>query len=155
MSQQVASRYWLHRFYAHPWHICWVIGTLAIWMPLTYSFLSADVFQSLTHDWTTPLLLLLCYAATSGLGYFVGVFFVSWSVLPFCSRRNGAPHEVGESVSVLSGSHAGRVSTIYEITTGQGGQPLPRIDLDTNSREKYLDIFEQYQLLRLSPKPPA
>jgi len=125
-----------------------------IWVPLTCYFLTAGVFLSLTEDWAAPPLLLICYAATSGLGYFASVFFVSWLVLPICSRRNGAPHEVGESVTVLSGPLAGKTSTIYAITTGQGGQPLVRVDFGAETREKYLDIFESYQLLRMSQAPP-
>ena len=155
MSQQVASRLWLHRLWARPMHISWVIGTLAIWVPMTYSFVSAGATQFVVQDWTIPLLLLVCYAATAGLGFFIGAFFVSWFVEPFCCRRNGAPHDAGESVIVLSGRYSGQTSTIYAITTGQGGQLLPMVDLGQEAREKFLDIFDQYQLLRLSPRRSA
>jgi hypothetical protein len=116
-------------------------------------FHESGVFGSLTADWSTVALLLLCYAATSGLGFYAALFTVSWLILAISRRLNGAPHEVGESVAVLSGPFSGRISTIYETPRGQGGQPVPRVDLGEEARQKYLDIFDDYCLLRISPRP--
>ena len=91
--------------------ICWIIGTFAIWVPLTLTFVQSGVFATLLDDWTTIPLLLLCYAATSGLGFFAGAFFVLWLILPVCRRFNGAPHEAGEQVLILSGDRSGTATS--------------------------------------------
>jgi hypothetical protein len=135
--------------------ICWIIGTFAIWVPLTWTFVQSGVFATLLDDWTTIPLLLLCYAATSGLGFFAGAFFVLWLVLPVCRRLNGAPHETGEQVLILSGDRSGFATSIYEITNGQGGQPVPRVDLGIEAKEKFKDLYDEYCLLRISPRSTA
>lgn len=151
--QKRSFHYWWHRVFAHPFHITWVVGTIGLWVPLTMHFHRAGVFIFLTTEWSTIPLLALCYAATSGLGFYAAIFTVGWLIVAVSRRLNGAPHEVGESVLVLSGSHAGRSSTVYGIAKGQGGQPLPRVELGTEAKEKSLDVFDQYQLLRMSPRP--
>jgi len=83
------------------------------------------------------------------------MFSVGWLVFAITGRLNGAPHEIGESVMVLSGPYSGRVTTIYEIPEGQGGQPVPKVDLGAEAQQKYHDIFEEYALLRMSSKPNA
>lgn len=150
--RQQPPRYWLHRVFAHPLHIAWVVGTLGLWVPLTMQLHKADVFGFLMAEWSIIPSLVLCYAATSGLGFYAALFTVFWLIVAVGERINGALHEVGESVLVLSGSRAGQVSTIYDIIIGQGGQPLPRVDLGAEAREKGLDIYAQYQLLRMSPR---
>lgn len=144
------ARYLMHKAFAYPFVICWILGTIAIWTPLSMALASSGAFGMLFDDWTTIPLLMLCYAATSGLGYFAGAFIVSWIVLPVCRRLNGAPHRVGERVVVLSGPHSGRTGSIYTVATGQGGQPLPRVDLGDKSHERFGDLFEDHALLRLS-----
>lgn len=146
---------WLNRVCAHPYIISWVIGSIGLWIPLTIQFHAAGVFGYLTMEWTTIPLVLLCYAATSGLGFFAGGLSMARLVLAVCRRLNGAPHEAGERVTVLSGPHAGKVSTIYEIAKGQGGQPVPRVDLGEEARHKCQDVFEEYSLLRMSSRPAA
>ncbi len=147
-----AMRYAIHKACACPFVICWIIGTCAIWLPLTTSFVHSGVFSTLLDDCTTIPLLLLCYAATSGLGFFGGALFFSWLILPFCTRFNGAPHEVGEQVIILSGARSGTATSIYEITTGQGGQPVPRVDLGAEAKEKFKDLYDEHCLLRISPR---
>ena len=149
------ARYLIHKAFAYPFVICWFFGTLAIWTPLSMELAGSGVFGILPDGWTTIPLLLLCYAASCGLGYFAGAFFASWMVLPVCLRLNGAPHVVGERVVVLSGPHSGRIGCIYTVATGQGGQPLPRVELGDKSRERFDDLFEDYALLRISTPQPT
>jgi len=145
----VPRSYWFHRLLAYPSYICWLIGTIGLWIPVTILFLDSGVFKSLTADWSIILLVLLSYAATSGLGFFVAIFSIGLFVGAIAARLNGAPHQIGEPVIVLSGPYAGRVATIYEISKGQGGQPVPRVDLGAEAKEKYHDVFDEYCLLRL------
>jgi len=151
----VPRSYWFHRALAHPSYICWIVGTIGLWIPVTIQFLDSGVFNALTTHWSIIPLVLLSYVATSGLGYFAGMFSVGWLVFAITGRLNGAPHEIGESVMVLSGPYSGRVTTIYEIPEGQGGQPVPKVDLGAEAQQKYHDIFEEYALLRMSSKPNA
>ncbi len=151
MSARIATiRYAIHKIFAHPLIICWILGTLTIWIPLSIEFAKIKVFETSFNNVMSTLNLLLCYAATLGLGFFIGGVFISWIVLPICRRFNGAPHEVGENVIVLSGPYAGRVGIIYAIAIGQGGQPLPRVELGDKERENFANMFKDYALLRIS-----
>lgn len=149
---KLPSYFWIHRILAHPMHICWVIGTLTLWIPLTGRFHETGMFEGMMDDWTTIPLLVVGYAAASGLGFFLILIFLGWLVILGARRINGAPHQVGEQVAVLAGPYAGRISTIYEICQGQGGQSLPRVDLGEEARKNHHDLFDEYRLLRVSPR---
>ncbi len=140
----------LHKMCAYPQTICWVIATITIWIPLTIEFSHSGIFSDLLDSWSNIPLLFICYTAFSGLGFFLGALCLSWFIYPLCRSINGAPHKTGEQVMILSGPHSGYTAQIYEITAGQGGQPLPRLDLGIDVKESYQDIFEDYELLRLA-----
>ena len=110
------------------------------------------MFEGLMDDWTTIPLLVESYAGASGLGFFLFLLFFGWLVIHFARRINGAPYQVGEHVAVLAGPYAGRISTIYEICQGQGGQSLPRVELGEEARKKHHDLFDEHRLLRMSPR---
>jgi hypothetical protein len=42
---------------------------------------------------------------------------------------------------------------VYEITTGQGGWDLARLDLGQAHKEKFTDIFEEYAVLKIKGEP--
>ena len=94
------------------------------------------------------LLLLIGYAGLAGLGFFVGAVPLFWLVARVCRWVNGGPYVVGDRVTVITGPNAGTTTTVYELTRGQAGNLLPRLELGAKAREKYLDIFEDYSLLR-------
>ena len=153
MVESSNLRYWLHRLFAYPLLICWIIGTLALWIPVSLLFLESGVFDVIFTHPKVLFAVVLSYATTSGLGFFAGSFSFFWLVIGLARRVNGAPHEVGESVLVLSGPFSGRVSTIYNTSIGQGGQPIQRVDLGAEAKENYSDTFDEWSLLRLSPRP--
>ena len=130
--------------------ISWVLGTFMLWIPATISFRREGVFPAVFTEVTSVLCLLLGYACLSGLGFFAGVFTVFWLVVRVCRRINGAPFAVGDYVTILTGPRAGTVARVYELTVGQGGDLLPRLDLGADVAAKYLDIFDDYSLLRQS-----
>jgi hypothetical protein len=140
-----------HRICARPFAICWLLGTFILWIPATVSLRRAEVFPAVFSEFTAVLWLLLGYACLSGLGFFVGAFMLSWFVIRVCRRFNGAPFVPGDRVTILIGPRVGTVATVYELTRGQGGDLLPRLDIGAESREKYLDIFDDYTLLRHAP----
>jgi hypothetical protein len=153
MSKEIpTARYILHKVCAYPYAICWIAGTLLLWTSLSFQFSWMGAFSGPGNDWASYALLFLCYACTSGLAFFGGAFFISWYVVPRCRRFNGAPHEVGERVIVLSGRHSGTSTVIAEVTRGQGGLPLLRVDPGSNVKESFGDLFEEYELLRLSSR---
>lgn len=151
----LSPRYWLHWMFAHPFHLTWIVGSIGLWIPLSLEFREAGVFDSLMADWSTILLVLVCYAATSGLGFYAALFTLAWLILDISHKMSGAPHEIGETVMILTGPFTGRQAIIYEITPGQGGQPVPRVDLGDEARQKYQDVFAEYSLLRMSRRPAA
>ena len=146
------ARYLLHRVCARPFVICWILGTLAFWIPVTVCFLHGGVFDLVATDWSILLMMLFGYAGTSGLGFFAGVFFGAWLILPLCRRLNGAPHEVGECVMILSGPRTGTEGHVCGISKGQGGQLLPHVKLGEEAGDKYRGMFEEYELLRRSKR---
>ncbi len=145
-------RYAVHKACAHPLLIWWFIGTCLIWFPLSWTFSEYGAFASVLVDWTLLPLLILCYVVTSALGFFVGGVFVSWLVLWLCLKINGAPYEVGERVLILSGKYSGEEGVIGEITIGQDGAPVPRVDLRTEDKDDFEKLYDGYRLLRLSSK---
>jgi hypothetical protein len=91
---------------------------------------------------------LLVYLCLSGLGFFFGGFTLLLLVLRVCRHINGAPFSVGEYVTILTGPKTGTVAKVYELTPGQGGGLLPRVDLGAESRAECFDVFSDYELLR-------
>ncbi len=145
--------HWVNRMLAHPMQVSWILGTISLWIIVTLLFFNSGVFHSFAIDRSMIPLVLLSYAATSGLGFFVGMFGVYWLVIAIARRANGAPHHTGDSVMILSGQYSGMVTTIYEISKGQGGEPVQRVELGEEAKMKYEDIFPEYALLRMSVKP--
>jgi len=139
-----------HRICARPMTISWVVGTLMLWFLATYGLRREGVFTAVFTDVMSVLCLLLAYACLSGLGFFVGAFTVYWLVLRVCRYINGAPFEVGDYVTVLTGPRVGTVACVYELSVGQGGGLLPRLDLGADVAAKYHDIFDDFTLLRQS-----
>ena len=76
--------------------------------------------------------------------------FTCWPLVRvICSRYNGAPLKTGDQVMILSGPQKGKIFEVYEITVGQGGWELARLDLGEERKEKFRDIFEEYSLLKI------
>ena len=73
-----------------------------------------------------------------------------WLVVRLSRRINGAPFAIGDFVTILAGPKTGTVARVYDLTRGQGGDLLPRLDLGNEARDKYLDIFDDHTLLRHS-----
>ena len=142
----------VHGICARPHVICWVIGTLAFWISITDQFYRAGVLGLLTTDWAILTMVIVGYAGTSGLGFLVCVLFGSGVVVSLCRRVNGAPHEVGERVMILSGPRSGTRAPVYEIWAGQGRRSLLRVDLDEKARAEFRDVYEEYELLRIPDK---
>lgn len=130
--------------------ICWVVGTLSIWIQLSLYLADSAVFRILPDDWTILPLLLLGYAASSGLGFAFGVMFLSWLVVGICRRVNGAPHQVGECVMILSGPHLGETACIESIMIGQGNQPLLSVSLGTAERDIGDHFLADYEVIKVA-----
>jgi len=140
----------LHTYCAYPVIITWGLGAFV---------LNAAIFTSIFRDgslsatlaipqllWTLPLLF-LCITA---LGYFLGMFSIWPLVRKFCSRYNGGPVLVGDQVQILIGPRKGHIALVYEVTIGQGGWELARLDLGQESKKAFSDIYEVYSILRIN-----
>lgn len=139
----------LHRMCAYPMIISWVPGACLLDIT-TLVLLSKEVsLAAIASDWQGILLLALVLIPATLLGYFAGMF-TSWpAVRILCGKINGAPLKTGDHVVILSGLQRGTVARVYEITTGQGGWNLARLDLGKECREKFRDIFEEYSVLKI------
>lgn len=139
----------LHRICAYPVVISWVIGA---------GFLNGVLLTpliSIASDLHGMLYLSLAFVSATGLGYFLGMFACWPWIRHICSRINGAPLKIGDRVLVLSRPHKGTTAQVYEITTGQGGWDLVRLDLGPAPRDKFTDIFEEYSVLKINREPDA
>ena len=143
----------LNRICACPTVISWVIGACVL-NGLVLTVPSNGVrLISIASDWQGVVFLLLAVAAATGLGFFLGMFTCWPWIRPICSRINGAPLAVGDRVVVLSRRHKGTTAKVYEITTGQGGWDLARLDFGPAHREEFTDIFEEYSVLKINGEP--
>jgi len=143
----------LNRICACPVVISWVIGACVLnGLVLTLPENGVRLID-IASDWQGVVFLLLAVVAASGLGFFLGMWTCWPWVRRICSRINGAPLKIGDRVLVLSRRHKGTTAQVYEITTGQGGWDLARLDLGPAHRDKFTDIFEEYSVLKINGEP--
>jgi hypothetical protein len=144
----------LNRICAHPVIISWVFGACALNAAII-GFLSIDgTLSAIAADWQAMLFLLAALILASMLGLFLGMFTCWPRIRIVCSRFNGAPLNTGDHVMILSGPHKGGMADVYEITVGQGGWELARLDLGQERRDRFTDIFEEYALLKIQRGKP-
>lgn len=111
-----------------------------IFLPL-FSIGSLSAFFT---DWQAVLYLLAALIPSSLLGFILGMFTCWPLIRVLCSRYNGAPLKQNDQVMILSGAHKGTIVNVYEITKGQGGWELARLNIGQESK-----IFEEYSLLKI------
>lgn len=143
----------LHKICARPVAVSWIIGACVL-DALVLTLPSNGVrLTSMASDWQGMAFLLLAIVAGTGLGFFLGMFTCWPWIRPIYSRFNGAPLKTGDRVLVLAGPHKGTTAQVYEITTGQGGWDLARLDLGPAHRDKFTDIVEEYSVLKINGEP--
>jgi hypothetical protein len=145
----------LNRICAHPKIVSWVLGACALNAVVLTGFLSNEARRSaVAADWRVMVWLLLAMIPASLLGYFLGMFTCWPWVRPVCSRLNGSPLRGGDRVLILSGPQKGAIADVYEISVGQGGWDLARLDLGPERKACCTDIFEEYSLLKIERGEP-
>ena len=123
--------------------ISWLIGALV----LKAAFALWLVFNGggpHSIGWAT-----LALVPLSLLGFFLGMFTVWPSVRNFCSEKNCPNLSVDDRVVVLRGSDQGTIATVYEITQGQGGQYVARVEMGQLKKSTCEDVIEYYSLLKI------
>jgi hypothetical protein len=143
---------WLNKICAHPVAVSWVLGACGIDVPLMVSILRGGSLRAIVADWQVMLVVVLVLIPASGLGLIIGMFTCWPWMRIICSRYNAAPLKVGDHVMILSGPQKGKIVRVYEITVGQGGWELARLDLSAESNKDFRDIFEEYSVLKLKTK---
>jgi hypothetical protein len=143
----------LNKICAHPTIVTWVIGACVLDVGIVVALISPDSsLSTIVSDWQTILLLLWILIPSTGLGFFLGMFTCWPLVRVICSRYNGAPLKVGDHVLILTGPDKGKISEVWEITIGQGGWKLARLNLGEEPSRKFRDIFEEYSLLKIEDR---
>jgi hypothetical protein len=134
---------------AHPIAISWCLGA---------AVLDTAVISSVAGDLSNPAVLLrptvllcltLATVSATILGYFLGMFTCWPLARVVCSRLNGAPFRIGDTVLILSGPRKGTMTRVYDTCVGQGGWNLLKLELEPQDRTDYSDIFEEYSVLRI------
>ncbi len=143
----------LHRICARPVAVSWVIGAAVLDTLLLTVPLNGVRLTCIAIDSQGMALLLLAVVAATGFGYFLGIFTCWPWIRPICGRVNGAPLQTGDCVLVLVGRHRGCTAQVYEMTTGQGGWNLARLDLGPSHRDKFTDVVEEHSVLKIGGRP--
>ena len=139
----------LHQVCARPVVVSWVIGAVALLSFFLTVPMNGVRLTSIASDWQGVAALIIGVPAVAGLGYFLGMFTCWPWIRPICGKLNGAPLKTGDSVLVLTGPHQGTTAQVYEITIGQGGWNLARLDLGSAHRERFTDIVEEYSVFKI------
>ena len=139
----------LNKICAHPIIVSWVLGACVLNTIVVASIFRGASLSAIFSDWQTTLFLVWILVPTTLLGYFLGMFTCWPLIRVICSRYNAAPLKAGDQVMILSGPQKGKIAVVYEITSGQGGWDLARLDLGQERNKKFTDIFEEYSLLKL------
>jgi len=137
---------------AYPVIVSWVLGACALNVFIFASILHGASLSSIIFDWQTMLILVFIFIPSTGLGFFLGMFTCWPLVRIICSKYNGAPLKVGDQVLILTGPDKGKTVEVWEITVGQGGWELARLNLGEERSQKFRDIFEEYSLFKIKDK---
>ena len=103
---------------------------------------------SIATDWEGWAFLILAIVATTGLGFFLGMFTCWPWIRPICSKFNGAPFTPGDHVVILTGPLQGSTAEVTDITKGQGGWDVVWLDLGPEHEKTFSNIFEEYSLMK-------
>ena len=132
---------------AHPLLVSWFIGAVVlnayILVTVIGSFSEIDIY--LTSQ--AGIFLVLALIPSTFLGFFLGAFTIGPFVFDICRKINGATIQKSDNVVILSGKHKGKLTCVYGMTIGQGGELLLLLDLGEEMKQKHLDIFEQYKVV--------
>lgn len=74
------------------------------------------------------------------LGFFFGMFTIWPLMRKLCIKLNGGPYKENDRVFVISGKHKGLITTVREMTIGQGGWNLLILNTQNDA------IVEEYQV---------
>jgi hypothetical protein len=142
----------LNKICAHPMIVTWVLGACVLNAFILGSISHGMSLAVMISDWQTMEIFTLAFIPATGLGFFLGMFTCWPMVRVICSRYNGAPLKVGDQVLILTGPDKGKIVEVWEITVGQGGWELARLNLSEERSQKFRDIFEEYSLLKIKDK---
>lgn len=127
--------------------ITWIVG--AVVLDLLMILKIRQDAPLVFHYWSSCMWLAAALVPLSCLGFFAGGFTVGPIIMRACRKINSAPLHANNWVVILSGPMRGTQARVYEVTKGQGGQNLARLDLGADLRKKYSDIFEQYAVFKI------
>jgi hypothetical protein len=139
----------LNKICAYPVIVSWILGACVLNAAIVVGLSQEASLSAIVSDRQSMLLLAFAFVPVTLLGYVLGMFTCWPFVRIICSRCNGAPLKSGDQVMILTGAQKRNVATVYEITVGQGGWELARLDLGQERKEKFSDIFEEYSLLKI------
>lgn len=138
-----------NRICAYPVLVAWAIGAAVLDIATIVAITANCPLSAALRQPGLVLILGFTLIPATLLGYFLGMF-TCWPLIRIiCSRYNGAPYKVGDKVLILAGPHKGATVDVYEVTTGQGGWELVRVDLGQHHKDKFKDILEVYSVLRI------
>jgi hypothetical protein len=66
-----------------------------------------------------------------------------------CSKANGAPYQVNETVLIITGTDRNKFGLIRSIEKSQGGWPLLVLEIDHQDKEKSQRTCEEYSVMRI------
>ncbi len=82
----------------------------------------------------------------------VGAYILLHFLFRWRSWANGAPFAVGDRVTILTGPHADKTLTVYELWN-ERGQVL--VDLGPEAKEQVKDVFSELEVCRADDLAPS
>jgi hypothetical protein len=140
---------------ARPMLICWAVGACIVNAFMLAAHPNGVRLISIASDAFGWLFLILAFVAATGLGFYLGMFTCWPWVRALCCKLNGAPFKVGDRVVILTGPLRGTSTDVEDISKGQGGQDVICLDLGSERRKRFSNIFEEYSLKRIGKCEPG
>lgn len=147
----IVQRFFAHGWPAKLWIAAWVLGSLFVVID------ACEPTLALFSDVRALLSFAAAVVIAPLLGYFLALF-VGCIVLPpvyeLRERLNGGPFKPGDTVRILVGPYAGRITQVESSWQGRAY----RVNLGPEERESFKDVLEAANLRRersAEPSPPA
>ncbi len=135
VSNQIIRMPYIRQLLAHDW-----VWSIALWTAILAIGLTVGMN---IYTKTNNLVIAALCAATGGFVYSYIPLFI---LMRFIMKLNGAPFHIGDRVQILTGSHRGKIESVYEIWKDH---KEVRLDLGQQAKNEVKDVFSFLQIRRI------
>lgn len=92
---------------------------------------------------------ILGFLAITALISLLGFMFLWNLTRKICSKANGSPYQVNETVLIITGKDRNKSGVIRTIEKSQGGWPLLVLKINHYEEAKSQKVYEEYSVMRI------